>query len=215
MRQVMNPKWSPDGKLIAFTEWTFDEKKVYIVPADGGDPMLLLSGDFNPSDPTWSPDGKSIAYSGVSVQDGAGTEIRILDLGSRESRSIADSKHIFSARWSPDGRYLVAQLDDLNKLFLYTFATGQWTELRNPEGAGAGWSCWSHDSGYVYSVVVNARVYRWPVAGGKAEMVLDVTNVTGPGFPAGMRFALTPDDKVVVIRDRSSTELYALDLEYR
>jgi len=215
MRQVINPEWSPDGRLIAFTEWSIDEKKVYIVPTDGGDPMLLLSGDFNPSDPTWSPDGKSIAYSGVSIQDGTGTEIRILDLESRKSRSIANSEHIFSARLSPDGLYVVAQSDDLNKLFLYTFATDHWVELPNPEDAGVGWPHWSPDSRYVYAVISNARVYRWRVSGGKPEMVLDVTNITGPGFPAGERFALAPDDRILVIQDRSSTELYGLDVEYR
>jgi Tol biopolymer transport system component len=97
MGSILNPKWSPDGRLIAFTEWRTTDKKIYVIPANGGSPMLLLSGDFNPSDPTWSPDGKSIAYSGVSIQDGTGTEVRILDLDTKQSRTIPGSQHMFGA----------------------------------------------------------------------------------------------------------------------
>ena len=63
MGPALNPKWSPDGRLIAFTEWG-ENRKIYLVPATGGAPMLLLGGDSQPADPTWSPDGKSIAYGG-------------------------------------------------------------------------------------------------------------------------------------------------------
>jgi DNA-binding winged helix-turn-helix (wHTH) protein/Tol biopolymer transport system component len=63
MGPVLNPKWSPDGRLIAFTEWK-ETRKIYLVPANGGTPMLLLGGDSQPADPNWSPDGTAILYGG-------------------------------------------------------------------------------------------------------------------------------------------------------
>ena len=216
MGPVLNPKWSPDGKLIAFTEWGTSEKKIYVVPADGGDPMLLLSGDFNPTDPTWSPDSKSIAYSGVSFEDGTGTEVRILNLDTRQSKTIPGSQHMFSARWSPDGRYLAAQLEDFSKLFLYSFETGRWKELPSTGPGIVGWPSWSHDSRYLYAMS-GSKVYRFQVPDGHPELVLDATSIemTCPTFPGVAWYGLTPDDRIIVLRDRGSDELYALDLEYR
>src|SRR6516164_858333 len=66
MGPIINPKWSPDGRSIAFTEWSYPRKD-YLVPADGGAPLLVLSGEFQPADLTWSPDGKFIAYGGTSA----------------------------------------------------------------------------------------------------------------------------------------------------
>ncbi len=63
MGPVLVPRWSPDGRFLAFMEWG-EQRKIYLVSADGGAPMLLLSGDFQPADPNWSPDGKFLAYAG-------------------------------------------------------------------------------------------------------------------------------------------------------
>ena len=55
MGPIVNPKWSPDGRSIAFIEWGGVDKKIYVTSANGGDPQLLLSGSFNPADPPGRP----------------------------------------------------------------------------------------------------------------------------------------------------------------
>ena len=146
------------------------EKKVYVVPAKGGNPLLLLAGTFNPTDPTWSPDGKSIAYSGTSLYVGTGTEVRILNLETRQSTTVPGSQHMYSARWSPDGRYLTAAADDGTKLFLYEFATRRWKEL--PSSDGLSGQSWSHDSRYLYATE-GAKIYRYAVPDGRRELAAD------------------------------------------
>ncbi len=57
------PRWSPDGKRIAFFDGTpGKQEKIYLVSADGGSPQQLLPGDSEPQqNPDWSPDGKKLS----------------------------------------------------------------------------------------------------------------------------------------------------------
>jgi hypothetical protein len=57
--------------------------------------------------------------------------------------------------------------------------------------------------------------YRLQIPDGRAEAVgTPAVDRTWPVFGFHW-FGLTPDDRVLVLRDRGTDELYALDLEYR
>src|SRR2546421_213579 len=56
------PKFSPDGRSIAFTASYDGNPDVYVIPADGGEPKRLT---FHPSNDIvlgWTPDGKNILF---------------------------------------------------------------------------------------------------------------------------------------------------------
>src|SRR5882762_6732413 len=56
------PKFSPDGKWIAFTAAYDGNPDVYIIPAEGGEPKRLT---YHPSTDIvlgWSPDGKNVLF---------------------------------------------------------------------------------------------------------------------------------------------------------
>src|SRR5262249_45235780 len=54
--QAMLPRWSPDGKQIAFSAASPDGPfKIYLVSADGGSPEQLIPGEKNGTVWGWSP----------------------------------------------------------------------------------------------------------------------------------------------------------------
>ena len=221
MGPIINPKWSPDGRSIAFTEWSYPRKD-YLVPADGGAPLLVLSGEFQPADLTWSPDGKFIAYGGTSaaLMPAVRTEIRLLDLDTKESKTIPGSQGMYSPRWSPDGRHIVAESEDQTRIFLYAFEDTRWKQLplpALPKSSFIGCPSWSHDSRYVFFLSSEGNIYRLPIFGGQAELAANAGGISlrAPALEMMRWFGLTPDDRVLVMIDRGYQEIYALDLDYR
>ena len=60
--QTTNPRFSPDGKLIAFSGDYAGNTDVYVVPAAGGEPNRLT---WHPGADTvqgWTPDGKAVVF---------------------------------------------------------------------------------------------------------------------------------------------------------
>src|SRR5882757_6974409 len=63
-----NPRWSPDGRQIAYTRSSssenfimYDQAVVAVVPKDGGEPRLLTKSVDRPvNNPVWSKDGQAI-----------------------------------------------------------------------------------------------------------------------------------------------------------
>jgi Tol biopolymer transport system component/DNA-binding winged helix-turn-helix (wHTH) protein len=221
---VVNPRWSPDGRFIAFTELSGGNRKnmgdvtrIYLISSDGGEPMLLPTGSEPVvGDPTWSPDSATIAY----VVDGHLTEgfwgIKILDLRTEKSVMVPGSDMLWSPRWSPDGKYLVALSGFFpKKLVLFSFATQKWEELAS--GIWLGWPSWSRDSKQVVFADFSAGLFRTTVSDRRKEQIVSLS-VLGPtsfvdsGYPW---FGITPDGRPIGTRDTSIEEIYAFDLEYK
>jgi Tol biopolymer transport system component len=120
------PRWSPDGKQIAFFAVVpGGVMNIYVIPSAGGSAEHLLPSDRGQMDVDWSPDGKSLVF-GTAV-DFTGS-IHVLDLSSRRVSTLPGSMGFFSPHWSPDGRYIAGIHIQSQKLMLFDTATQSWTK---------------------------------------------------------------------------------------
>ena len=58
-----SPRWSPDGRYIAFVSDRSDSSQIWLIPVDGGEAGQLTELEEGSIDsPAWSPDGTKIAF---------------------------------------------------------------------------------------------------------------------------------------------------------
>jgi Tol biopolymer transport system component len=89
---VALPRWSPDGKQIAYVSSKAGKPwKIFLISAQGGTPEELLPGDTTEGDPNWSADGIRIAFSSGLPFGQQKSDIRIMDLKTRQVSPIPGS----------------------------------------------------------------------------------------------------------------------------
>ena len=210
------PRWSPDAKQIVFMgmlpgkEW-----KINVISAEGGAPRELFPGDQDESDPTWSPDGNAIAFGRGPWTNNPEVDIRIVDLNTHHVSKVAGSEGLFSPRWSPDGRYIVAlRMKEPRTPLLFDFTTQKWKEL---PGTNMGSPNWSMSGKYVYLQdwsTVNDRMVRIRLSDRKMENIAAFESIGGLGLGTIIAWTgVAPDDSPLLARDVSAEEVYAFDLE--
>jgi Tol biopolymer transport system component/DNA-binding winged helix-turn-helix (wHTH) protein len=208
------PRWSPDGKQIAFMCTTQGKPwKTCLVSAEGGSPNQITSGAVNEADPNWSPDGGALVFGGAPWAEGAATgstAIHVMDLIRHRVKTLPGSEGLFSPRWSPNGRYIAALPADSSKLVLVDLRTGEWADLAN---LPAGYPSWSRDGKYVYfeSPGSNQSVYRVRISDRKLERVVSLKGVRRAFGTLAPWLGLSPDDSPLAMRDLGTEEIYALD----
>ncbi len=210
--QAFLPRWSPDGKRIAFAASLPGEPwRIYIISAEGGTPEQITTGEYNEADVGWSPDGNSLVFGSMGIFNLPTFGIHVLDLRTRQSSQLPGSVGLFSPRWSPDGRYIVAITADSQKLMLFDLTSRKWTELAS---AYVGFPSWTRDGKYVYfdALLPNeSAFFRVRISDHKLERVASLKNVRRTGTYNWT--GLAPDDSPLLLRDIGTQEIYALDWE--
>jgi Tol biopolymer transport system component len=211
---VRGARWSADGKQIAFMGKTPDKPwNIYVIPTNGGVPQALLNDGRNAVDPEWSADGHSMMYGRPPeswAEAGAPKAIYTLNLTSNETRKLPGSDGLYSPRWSPDGRFVVAMPLDEKKLVLFDFATQEWKDLAafphigNPQ--------WSLDSNYIYIDGFDNVLVRIRRADGKLERIVDLKSIDPNALSCSFE-NVASDGDLLLACPLSRGDIYALDLD--
>ncbi|MFH1184734.1 MAG: S9 family peptidase [Chloroflexota bacterium] len=104
------PRWSPDGKTLAFISQRGGWDQVWLIGADGGGLRPLSSHECDFTDLTWSPDGTRLA---CTVNRGGVFDLCLIEVASGQLTDLARGEGYFCRPdWSPDGSFLTAEYEN-------------------------------------------------------------------------------------------------------
>ena len=213
----MGPRWSPDGKQIAFTGLAAGTlNKIYLTSADGGPPKELIPEEVEQANASWSADGRFIAFSrsgGTLARGSASSGIEIFDFSANRAWFLSGSEGTRAPAWSPDGRFIAATTIDQDKAMLFDFRSRQWSELA--QGRLISGLAWSRDGKSLYFQDLaepNQPVYRLGLKDHKRQLVASFETLLHTGIQRCGFIGLTPEGALTLAVLRNHADIYALDL---
>ncbi|HEY1866929.1 MAG TPA: hypothetical protein VGG70_01450 [Candidatus Cybelea sp.] len=102
------PKWSPDGKSIAYVSMPAESSGKFgidLVGADGKRSSSVLTQGVTINELSWSPDGRSLAY---GSRNGTTAMIGIVDVTSKQTRWLPFTANGGSPAWAQAGLVFAA-----------------------------------------------------------------------------------------------------------
>jgi tricorn protease len=137
-----DPRWSSNGKWIAFVSDRTGREEVWISDELGKNQKKLSDVDCDKSAITWAPDSKSFMWSGSDHK------LRRADIetGKEEVLVSSDAGNIGTPQFSPDGKWISYAKDDnllRSHVWLKELATGKETMIASDQfmiARGAKWT---------------------------------------------------------------------------
>ncbi|MDB6113958.1 MAG: translocation protein TolB [Lacunisphaera sp.] len=121
-KQIVGPRWSPDGSKIVFTSYRTSFPDIYLLELTNRRISLLASFKGTNSGGRFSPNGSQVAM----VLSGEGNpEVYVANPQGRQVHRLTTNQSVeASPAWSPDGSRLVFTSDAAGKPQLYVMSAG-------------------------------------------------------------------------------------------
>ncbi|MDE3155129.1 MAG: S9 family peptidase [Acidobacteriota bacterium] len=159
-----SPRWSPDGRTLAFLSSRSGSPQIYLLPMTGGEARPLTKGDDGVRAFAWSPDGKRIAFLApepkpdIKPPGGPDDDAHVVDLEDRPDRlwivDVASGERrlvspagweVDELQWRPQGDGLIVSATDqpandrdTNRIYAIAADGGPMHELAAPTGPFGG-----------------------------------------------------------------------------
>jgi Tol biopolymer transport system component len=100
------PDWSRDGKRVAYSSYLGRQwNQLWLMTAEGGDPLQLTYGEFDNTAPRWSPDARRIAF---ITNEGGSPGLAVIDVPGGAVQRITPARR----RWLAPRRRLTLDVSD-------------------------------------------------------------------------------------------------------
>jgi len=160
------PQPSPDGRWIAYLTDTDGWDHLYVMPAAGGSPVKITSGDFDVWRPEWSKDSTRIVFDANSPGKPGDRQLGIAAIGKDPAhatiRYLTEGQGTnIEPEWSPDDSEILYQhTDPSNSADLFAISAAGGSPKRLTE---------SMPEGIDHSLFVSPQLVHY--AGAHGEMV--------------------------------------------
>ncbi|HXJ91524.1 MAG TPA: hypothetical protein VMT20_01420 [Terriglobia bacterium] len=211
---VKFPRWSPDGKRIAFMGRLEDRAfwQIFVISREGGRPQQLTVTTGDKGAPTWSRDGSRLVFGDLLTAQSM--VIHLYDFTTGEISKLPGSEGLWTARWSPDGRHIAAMTRDQRTVKLFDVSSGTWSELLSRPLEDS--FDWSADGRYLYIHLLygdDAGVFRLGIRDRRLDRLVSLKNLSDPTKGFGW-VGIAPDGSILAARVSGSDEIYALDVNF-
>jgi tricorn protease len=125
-----DPRWSPDGKWVAYVSDQTGRPEVWLAGTDGMGAKKLSDSDAEKLSLTWMPDSKSLLYTGSDHK------LNMVNVESGQTKMLAtnDSSGISGVTVSPDGAWIAYNKADHDlRQHVYFIAAAGGEEHRLPD----------------------------------------------------------------------------------
>ena len=220
VERAETPRWSPNGRLIAFVagDSLSHEMQILLVSSSGANQVDLTNAPGTRNlDPAWSPGGTRIAF--TSMRDG-NAEIYVMNVdGSNLKRLTTNPASDFMPRWSPTGDAIAFLSSRDGKKEIYSMmpdGSGQSAITTPPHDVDS--FTWSSHRKLAFSSFRDSSLDIYTIAWngtGEARLTSDSLNQTDPAWsPDGERIAYFSHDGIHVVADGGSGDSWVPNSNY-